>query len=178
MIAHGRTVEERGAYDSEHYVPLPDGAEDDYNFYAYMIEVAVDPETGEMRILDSVAAVDVGQIINPIAHQGQLEGAFVYGLGNAVMEEIQEWDGRMITPNLSEYKLPTQMDVPPLRTLLVRTEVGPGPFGAKAAGEITNSGVAAAVANAVYDAVDVRIMTLPVTAERIFAALQERGENT
>jgi CO/xanthine dehydrogenase Mo-binding subunit len=70
----------------------------------------------------------------------------------------------MITPNLSEYKLPTQMDVPPLRTLLVKTDVGPGPFDAKAAGEITNSGVAAAVANAVYDAVGVRIMTLPVTA--------------
>jgi CO/xanthine dehydrogenase Mo-binding subunit len=152
-------------------VPHPDGPEDDYNFYAYMIEVAVDPETGEVRILDAVAAVDVGQIINPVSHQGQLEGAFVYGVGNAVMEELFEENGRMITPNLSEYKLPTQMDVPPLRTLLVKTDVGPGPFDAKAAGEITNSGVAAAVANAVYDAVGVRIMTLPVTAERVFNAL-------
>ena len=174
-IARGGPVEERGAYDSVHYVPVPDGPEDDYNFYAYMVEVAVDPETGEVRILDAVAAVDVGQIINPVAHQGQLEGAFVYGLGNAVMEEMREADGRLVTPNLNEYKLPTQMDVPPLRTLLVRTDVGPGPFGAKAAGEITNSGVAAAVANAVYDAVGVRITTLPVTAERVFAALQERG---
>jgi CO/xanthine dehydrogenase Mo-binding subunit len=95
----------------------------------------------------------------------------VYGLGNAVMEEIHEVDGRLLTPNLNEYKLPTQMDVPPLKTLLVRTDVGPGPFGAKAAGEITNSGVAAAVANAVYDAVGVRIFTLPVTAERVFEAL-------
>jgi CO/xanthine dehydrogenase Mo-binding subunit len=171
MIARGGPVEERGAYDSVHNVPHPDGPEDDYNFYACMIEVAVDPETGEVRILDAVAAVDVGQIINPVSHQGQLEGAFVYGVGNAVMEELFEENGRMITPNLSEYKLPTQMDVPPLRTLLVKTDVGPGPFDAKAAGEITNSGVAAAVANAVYDAVGVRIMTLPVTAERVFNAL-------
>jgi CO/xanthine dehydrogenase Mo-binding subunit len=171
LIARGAPVEERGAYDSVHYVPHPDGAEDDYNFYAYMVEVAVDPDTGEVRVLDAVAAIDVGQVINPVAHQGQLEGAFVYGLGNAIMEEMHEVDGRLLTPNLNEYKLPTQMDVPPLRTLLVRTEVGPGPFGAKAAGEITNSGVAAAVANAVYDAVGVRIFTLPVTAERIFEAL-------
>jgi CO/xanthine dehydrogenase Mo-binding subunit len=171
LIARGEPVEERGAYDSVHYVPHPDGPEDDYNFYAYMVEVAVDPDTGEVRVLEAVAAIDVGQVINPVAHQGQLEGAFVYGLGNAIMEEMHETDGRLLTPNLNEYKLPTQMDVPPLRTLLVRTDVGPGPFGAKAAGEITNSGVAAAVANAVYDAVGARIMTLPVTAERVFEAL-------
>jgi CO/xanthine dehydrogenase Mo-binding subunit len=170
-IARGGPVEERGAYDSVHYVPHPDGPEDDYNFYAYMVEVAVDPDTGQVRVLDAVAAIDVGQVINPVAHQGQLEGAFVYGLGNAVMEEMHEAEGRLLTPNLNEYKLPTQMDVPPLRTMLVHTDVGPGPFGAKAAGEITNSGVAAAVANAVYDAVGVRIMTLPVTAERVFEAL-------
>jgi CO/xanthine dehydrogenase Mo-binding subunit len=77
------------------------------------------------------------------------------------------------TLSLGEYKLPTQMDIPPLRTVLVKDESGPGPFGAKAAGEITNSGVAAAVANAVYDAAGVRIKTLPVTAERVFEALQE-----
>jgi CO/xanthine dehydrogenase Mo-binding subunit len=173
LIARGGPVEEHGAYDSVHHLPASDGAEDDYNFYAYLVEVAVDPDTGEVRILDAVAAVDVGQVINPVAHQGQLEGAFVYGLGNAIMEELHEENGRVVTPNLNEYKLPTQMDVPPLRTLLVRTDVGPGPFGAKAAGEITNSGVAAAVANAVYDAVGVRIMTLPVTAERVFRALHD-----
>jgi CO/xanthine dehydrogenase Mo-binding subunit len=174
LIAHGGAVEESGAYDSAHHMALPDGPEDDYNFYAYMVEVDVDPDTGEVKIVDALAAVDVGQVINPIAHQGQLEGAFVYGLGNAVMEELQDADGRLMTPNLNEYKLPTQMDVPPLRTVLVRTDIGPGPFGAKAAGEITNSGVAAAVANAVYDAVGVRIMTLPVTSERVYAAMQSR----
>ena len=174
LIGRGGVVEETGAYDSVHYRAEPDGHEDDYNFYAYMVEVDVDPDTGEVKIVDAVAAVDVGEIINPVAHQGQLEGAFVYGLGNAVMEELQEADGRLITPNLNEYKVPTQMDVPQFRTILVRTEVGPGPFGAKAAGEITNSGVAAAVANAVYNAVGVRIMTLPVTSERVYDAMHAK----
>jgi CO/xanthine dehydrogenase Mo-binding subunit len=176
LIARGGPVEERGAYDSVHYVPHPDGPEDDYNFYAYMVEVAVDPDTGEVRVLDAVAAIDVGQVINPVAHQGQLEGAFVYGLGNAIMEEMHEADGRLLTPNLNDYKLPTQMDVPPLRTLLVRTDVGPGPFGAKAAGEITNSGVAAAVANAVYDAVGVRVDETPITPEKVLKALATRAQ--
>jgi CO/xanthine dehydrogenase Mo-binding subunit len=168
-IARTGPVEAFGDYDSN----LQGHAEGDYNFYAYMVEVEVDPSTGQVRPLEVTQVVDVGTIINPIGHEGQLEGSFVYGLGNATMEELIVEDGRVSTLSLGEYKLPTQMDIPPLRTVLVKDESGPGPFGAKAAGEITNSGVAAAVANAVYDAAGVRIKTLPVTAERVFEALQE-----
>jgi CO/xanthine dehydrogenase Mo-binding subunit len=139
-----------------------------------MIEVEADPETGQIRPIEVTMVVDVGTIINPIAHQGQLEGSFVYGLGNAVMEELVVEDGRVTSLSLGEYKLPTEMDIPPLRTVLVPTEIGPGPFGAKAAGEITNSGVAPAVANAVRDALGVRVKALPITAERVFNALQEQ----
>jgi len=140
-----------------------------------MIEVEVDPDTGRIRPLEGVMVIDVGPIINPIAHQGQLEGSFVYGLGNTLMEELAvDDDGRVSTLSLGEYKLPTQMDTIPLRTVLLPTDIGPGPWGAKAAGEITNSGVHPAISNAVRDAVGVRIKTYPVTAERVYNALQAR----
>jgi CO/xanthine dehydrogenase Mo-binding subunit len=88
------------------------------------------------------------------------------------MEELAvDEAGKVTTLSLGEYKLPTSMDVPPLRTVLLRTAVGPGPFGAKAVGEVTNSGVAPAIANAVHDAVGVRIFELPITAEKVLRAL-------
>ena len=87
------------------------------------------------------AVLDVGTIINPVAHQGQVDGGFIYGLGQAVTEELVIQDGSVMNANLGEYKLPTQMDLPPFRTVLLPTEVGPGPFGAKSAGENTNIGV-------------------------------------
>ena len=89
------------------------------------------------------------------------------------MEEMVVEDGRITNVNLGEYKMPTQMDLPPLRVVYVPTDVGPGPFGAKSVGETVNSGVAPAIANAVYAATGVRLMTLPVTAERVFAGLDE-----
>jgi CO/xanthine dehydrogenase Mo-binding subunit len=170
-IAAGAPVSAHGEYDS---VGGHEHEPEDASFYAYMIEVEADPETGQIRPIEVTMVVDVGTIINPIAHQGQLEGSFVYGLGNAVMEEVVVEDGRVTSLSLGEYKLPTEMDIPPLRTVLVPTEIGPGPFGAKAAGEITNSGVAPAVANAVRDALGVRVKALPITAERVFNALQEQ----
>lgn len=170
-IARGEPVEVRGEYDSL----AGDEKPEDASFYACVVEVEVDPDTGQVRPLSGAMVVDVGTIINPIAHQGQLDGSFVYGLGNATMEELGVEDGRITTLSLGEYKLPTEMDAPPLRTILVPTEIGPGPFGAKAAGEITNSGVAPAVANAIRDAVGVRIKAMPITAERVYEALRSRS---
>lgn len=166
-------VEARAAYDSaSHGHPQPG----DFNFHAYMVEVEVDPETGQVRPIEALTVVDVGPIINPIAHQGQIDGSFVYGLGNAMMEELRVEDGRVTTLSLGEYKMPCQLDVVPLRTVLVPTRIGPGPFGAKAAGESVNAGVSPAIANAIYDAVGVRIKELPITAERVYRALQEKRE--
>jgi len=100
-----------------------------------------------------------------------VDGSFIYGIGNALMEDLDVQDGKVTTLSLGEYKLPCEMDVPPLRTVIVPTDIGPGPFGAKAAGESVNAGVSPAIANAVYDAVGARVKTLPISAERIRAAL-------
>lgn len=116
----------------------------DYNFGACAAEVDVDPETGEVRVRNVTLAVDVGTVINPVGHKGQLEGGFVFGLGGALMEHLVIEDGRVTTLNLGDYKLPTTMDVPPLRTVALPTSSGPGAFGAKMAGELTNSAVAPA----------------------------------
>jgi CO/xanthine dehydrogenase Mo-binding subunit len=86
------------------------------------------------------------------------------------MEDLTVADGRVLTPNLSEYKLPTQMDMPPYRVEYVES-VGPGPYGAKMAGELSNCAVAPAIANAVADAAGVRISDLPITSEAVLRAL-------
>jgi CO/xanthine dehydrogenase Mo-binding subunit len=168
-IARGGPIQVGAAYDSSDHGPDEPG---DYNFHAYMIEVEVDPETGEVRPLDAIVVLDQGQIINPMGHQGQVDGSFVYGIGNATMEDLDVQDGKITALSLAEYKLPCQEDVPPLRTVIVPTDIGPGPFGAKAAGESVNAGVSPAIANAVYDAVGVRVMTLPITAERVLEGLR------
>jgi CO/xanthine dehydrogenase Mo-binding subunit len=167
-ITRGNPVEVRGAYDAEAHGEDEPG---DFNFWAYMVEVEVDPETGSLRLVDAVLAADVGTIINPTAHQGQLNGGFICGVGGALMEDLQVTDGRVATASLAEYKLPTSCDAPPLRTVLVPTAVGPGPWGAKMAGEVSNSGVAPAIANAVADAVGVRLFALPLSAEQIYRQL-------
>jgi CO/xanthine dehydrogenase Mo-binding subunit len=123
-------------------------------------------------VTDVLQVADVGTIINPLAHDGQLKGGFGFGLGAALMEELSVQDGRVLTPNLSEYKLPTQMDMPPYRVVYVES-VGPGPFGAKMAGELSNCAVAPAIANAVFDAVGVRLTDLPITSEAVLRALRQ-----
>ena len=143
-----------------------------FGSYAFAIEVEVDRDTGAFRIVDAALVADVGTVINPIAVRGQLEGGFAFGLGQAVMEELVIHDGRVITTNLGDYKIPTIADVPPLRLTLLTSAQGPGPFGAKSVGELANPAVPAAVANAIAAAVGARVMSLPVTAEKVLAALQ------
>jgi CO/xanthine dehydrogenase Mo-binding subunit len=162
-------AEATGAYDSSEIGP-GDGSERAY--CAYMVEVEVDPETGQVRPVDVVQVIETGTVINPVAHQGQLDGGFVFGLGNALMEEIFIEDGKVATLHLGEYKLPTMADVPPLRTILHVSPTGWGPFGAKPAGELANNPVAPAIANAIADAVGARVRTIPLTAERVLDALQ------
>jgi CO/xanthine dehydrogenase Mo-binding subunit len=143
------------------------------SMYAYALEVGVDRETGTTKIEHATLVADVGTVINPVALRGQLEGGFVFGLGQAVMEELQVEDGRVVTANLGDYKLPTIADVPPLRIELITDHPGPGPFGAKSVGELANPAVGAAVANAVDDACGARVTSLPVTAEKIWTELSK-----
>jgi CO/xanthine dehydrogenase Mo-binding subunit len=119
--------------------------------------------------------VDVGTIINPVAHRGQLVGGFVFGLGGGLMEELVVEDGTVTSGTLGEVKLPTAMDCPPLRIVQLPTEVGPGAFGAKMAGELTNAIVAPALTNAVAAAVGARVRSLPITAEKIYGEARPGG---
>jgi CO/xanthine dehydrogenase Mo-binding subunit len=169
-LGRGAPVEVRGEYGGEAHGHDEAG---DFNTSVYAVEVDVDRDTGSVRVCDALQVVDVSTVINPLAHQGQLNGGFAFGVGAALMEELAvDESGKVAALSLGEYKLPTMMDMPPLRTVLLRTEVGPGPFGAKAAGEVTNCGVAPAIANAVFNAVGARVTELPITAERVLAALR------
>ena len=167
-------IEVIGTYDGDyHHDPHSPG---DYSFSAYAIDVDLDAQTGAIAVRNALLVVDVGQIINPIAHDGQIEGGFVYGIGGALMEEIPINDkGRPETPSLNDYKIPTMMDLPPFRMVKVRApDVAYGPFGAKMAGELSNSGVAPAIVNALCEAAGVRVFAFPVTAERVYDALLQK----
>ena len=152
----GRTIDDAGEMEV-----TGEAAQETHeaSMYAYVLRLTVDRETGS--------------VINPVALRGQLEGGFIFGLGQAVMEELRVEDGRVVTANLGDYKLPTIADAPPLRIELITDHPGPGPFGAKSVGELANPAVGAAVANAVQDACGARVMTLPITSERIWSALRK-----
>jgi putative selenate reductase molybdopterin-binding subunit len=107
-----------------------------------------------------------------VGHQGQIDGGIMQGVGYALMEEMVMEDGRVLTANLGEYKIPNIKDLMPLATTLVRGDAGAAPFQSKEIGESAISQVAPAIANAVYDAVGVRIMDLPITAEKVLRGLQ------
>ena len=151
---------------------LPTGT----SFVAHVAEVEVDPETGQVKIRRVVAASDVGTVLNPIGVTGQIEGAMVMGLGFATTEEIRLADGQVETLGFHDYKVPTIQDVPHLRNLLITDGEGPGPYGAKAAGELGNLPITAAIANAVYDAIGIRFDSLPITAEKVYRALKTESQ--
>src|SRR2546421_1753192 len=144
-------------------------------FAAHLAKVAVDPETGEVRVLDYIAAQDVGRAINPAEVEGQIHGGVVQGIGWALFEEmVYDESGQLLTSTLMDYALPHSQDVPTITPLLVEVPSQLGPFGAKGVGEPPVVPVAAAIANAIKDAVGVRMTQIPMTPERVFAAL--RGE--
>jgi CO/xanthine dehydrogenase Mo-binding subunit len=166
QIARGAPVEVTGQYDGNR----KPGEPVEYEFAGYVVDAEIDRDTGQVHIHDVLLAADVGTIINPLAHQGQLEGGLMFGLGAALMEELTIEDGQITTVTLGDYKLPCVMDIPRFRTVLLSEPGGPGPLGAKAAGELTNTSVAPAVANAVA-ACGARVMHMPLTAERVLAAI-------
>jgi CO/xanthine dehydrogenase Mo-binding subunit len=144
-------------------------------FTACVAEVYVDIETGQVHLRKLDTVHDVATILNPVGHQGQIDGGIMQGVGYALMEEMVMEDGRVTTANLGEYKIPNVKDLMRLETTLVHGDVGAAPFQSKEIGESAISQVAPAIANAVYDAVGVRIMDLPITAEKVLRALQARG---
>ena len=144
------------------------------SFTAQVAEVAVDPETGAVQLLRLTTAHDVGQVLNPMDHQGQIEGAVMQGIGYALSEELVVDEGRVTNVGFGDYKIPTMQDIPALHTVILASESGPGPYNARGIGENPSGPVAPAIANAVADAVGIRIKDLPITAEKVYRALMDR----
>jgi xanthine dehydrogenase molybdenum-binding subunit len=145
------------------------------SFVAHFAEVAIDHETGQVSLRRIVTAHDVGTIVNPITHQGQIEGGLIQAVGQAMSEQIVLKDGAVITAHLGDYKLPTTMDIPELETVLLPGGSGAAPFSTTAIGEMSNVALPAAITNAVFDAVGVRLRELPVSAEKVLEGLSGRA---
>jgi CO/xanthine dehydrogenase Mo-binding subunit len=140
----------------------------------HMAVVEVKPETGQIEIIKYVAAHDVGKSINPIAVEGQIEGGVSMGIGFALTEEVLIGDeGQVLNPDFADYKLPTSLDVPDTQSVIVEEPCDYGPHGAKGLGEPTMGPPAAAIANAIYDAVGVRIHSTPMTPEKIMTEIEK-----
>jgi len=145
-----------------------------YSFMTQAAEVEVNPETGRIRVLKMVTAHDCGKAINPMLVEGQLEGSIVGGMGQALYEEVVTEGGQVMNPSFLDYGIPTTMEMPETEAIEVETDDPLGPFGAKESGEGTQVSPAPAILNAIYDAVGVDFMELPVTPEKILKALQEK----
>ncbi|MCY4556332.1 MAG: xanthine dehydrogenase family protein molybdopterin-binding subunit [Chloroflexi bacterium] len=146
-------------------------------FAAQAAEVKVDRATGQVKVLRYIQAQDVGTAINPMAVEGQLDGGVVQGIGRALTED-QQFDpetGAVRNPSFASYLMPLAIDLPELENVLINVPAPDGPFGARAVAEPPGFGPPAAIANAVYDAVGVRIKELPLSGERVLAALN--GQN-
>lgn len=144
------------------------------SFIAQVAEVEVDRETGRVKLTKFVSAHDVGTIINPLGHQGQIDGEAIMAIGSGLMEELLDDQGKVTTTNLGEYKIPNIVDIPKFKTVLVKGKNGPGPYEAKGIGEHANVTPPAAIANAVHDACGVRIFDTPVSAEKVYQALRAK----
>ena len=137
----------------------------------------VDRRTGKVKVLDFLSVHDSGTVLNPLLGEGQIEGGIVQEIGFALMEEIVRREGRVLNGNFTDYRVPTLRDVPPVRCAFVEVPDPLGPFGAKGLGEITQVPTAPAIANAIYDAVGVRLKDLPITPEKVLRALQDRMQS-
>ena len=143
------------------------------SFAAQVAEVEVDRGTGQVKVNKLTTVHDSGTVLNHLSYQGQIDGGVVTGLGFALMEDNSLVDGKMATANLGEFKMATVADVPKLTTVLMQDANGPTPYQGKAIAEIPNVPTAAAIGNAIEDAVGVRLHDLPLTSEKVYAALNK-----
>src|SRR5262245_17271824 len=167
--AHGQPIVAEG-----HYANMADGPE--ASLVAQVAEVEVDHETGEVRVTKLTTAHNTGTILNPLTHQGQIDGAVAMGFGYGLIEHIAyDESGKVLAANLGEYKIPNIKDLPVLETTIVQSDFGSGPYNSMSIGETALIPTAAAIANAVEDAVGVRITSLPITAEKVLNAIKLRA---
>ncbi|VAV84879.1 Xanthine dehydrogenase, molybdenum binding subunit [hydrothermal vent metagenome] len=152
------------------------GLSPSYSFGAVITEVNVDQETGHIKVVNIWGAHDVGKAINPLAVEGQLEGSWHMGLGQTLSEQMKFRDGLLLNGNFIDYKIPTTKDTPPIHTNIVETIDPEGPFGAKECGEGAIHPIIPSIANAIYDAVGVRVTSLPITSEVVLNSLKEKNK--
>jgi CO/xanthine dehydrogenase Mo-binding subunit len=148
---------------------------DAYGAYAwavYVAEVSVDTRTAEVRVQDFVAVQEVGKVINPVMAAGQIEGGVAQGIGFALYENVVWQEGRMINGQMTNYIMPTSMDVPPIRVFFEELPYSRGPAGAKGIGELPLDGTAPAIANAIAHATGVDIRQIPITPEKLIDMLE------
>jgi len=149
-----------------------------YGFEAQIAEVEVNTDTGEVTILKMWDAHDIGKAINPQSVEGQIEGSLAMGIGYTFMENLRfDKKGRPANGNFANYRLPRSIGTPPMKSILIETNDPEGPFGAKGMGEASLLPTSAAIANAIYDAVGIRLKELPFTPDKIIKALKEKKQN-
>ena len=146
-----------------------------YSMNAYVAEVDVDLDSGEWRCTKVWAAHDCGKALNPLSVEGQIEGSIHMGLGQVMTESLEYRDGLMRTSNFLDYKIPTPIEMPEVEVIIVESNDAEGPFGAKEAGEGPLLPILPACVNALYDAVGVRLYDMPMTPDKVFAAMQRNG---
>lgn len=172
LIAHGTAISPSPAYDPTRLENHPLPAWNTPSYHAHAVDLSVDPETGAISINRYVVVQDVGFAINPTYIEGQIEGGVAQGIGQALSEEIVYRDGRVMNANLTDYKMPTALDVPEIETILVECASAAGPYGAKGVGEPPCIEPPAAIGNAIAAAIGFWPRSLPITAEKIARALQ------
>jgi CO/xanthine dehydrogenase Mo-binding subunit len=153
-------------------------ADDHAHPTSYCVQVAqvgVDVETGQVQLYEVLTVIDVAEVLDPLTHQCQIDGGVGMGIGYALTEDLGIEEGKVSAAHMGDYKLPAMPDVGTSRTVLLPGGKGMGARNVKAIGELPNVPTAAAIANAVADAVGVRIDSLPVTAEKVLRALGQRG---
>ncbi len=145
-------------------------------FQAAFAEVEVDTETGEVKVARIIVAHDIGRAINPMSAEGQLEGSVVMGIGFTLLEDyvVNKNNGNVESDNFTTYKIPSTLDLPETEVIIIEQPDPSGPFGAKSVGESGLVAIAPAIANAIYDAVGIRIKDLPVTPEKVLKALKSK----
>ena len=177
IIGNDDGYRHRGAYVDPVMQRIGSGSDNysaSYSFAAHAAEVEVNPDTGQIKILNYVAAHDVGRAINPTMVRGQISGGVMQGLGAALGEEVLYETGRVVNPTFLNYPLPRSIEAPAVEVVVLDGFDAAGPYGAKSVGEIPILPVGPAVANAVYDATGIRFRELPLSPDKVLAALRER----
>jgi CO/xanthine dehydrogenase Mo-binding subunit len=173
----GHEIMVTGTWDAKtqmHADDLTGNVAPGYSFAAQAVEVEVDTETGQVRVLDSFVADDCGKALNPLAVHGQSNGAVAQSIGWTLFEQLQLEDGRIANGNFADYTMATPEALPTLRSGIVESQDPNGPYGAKGASETAILTGAPAISNAVFNAVGVRITHLPITPEKVLAALRDK----